>query len=139
MKLSERVAVITEENINRLSHLYGKMDLDDLSRIVNNHLKVAIDEIEEDYLKQKEHCCTECEYMKKYDYGKEIYCCDHVDRTDDMGKLSVNKLPEKSPEWCPFQRTTYTVTRNIDWTKPDAIATYTDYLHNITKEQIGLI
>ena len=53
MKLNERVAIITEENISRLSHLYGKMDIDNLSRIVNNHLKVAIDEIEEDYL-QKE-------------------------------------------------------------------------------------
>lgn len=48
MKLSDRVAIITEENRNRLSRLYGKMDIDDLSRIVNNHLKVAIEEIEED-------------------------------------------------------------------------------------------
>lgn len=48
MKLNERVAIITEENISRLSRLYGEIDIDDLSRIVNNHLKVAIDEIEED-------------------------------------------------------------------------------------------
>lgn len=50
VKLNERVAIITEENISRLSHLYGEIDIDDLSRIVNNHLKVAIDEIEEDYM-----------------------------------------------------------------------------------------
>lgn len=51
MKLNERVAIITEENISRLSRLYGEINIDDLSRIVNNHLKVAIDEIEEDLCK----------------------------------------------------------------------------------------
>ena len=56
MKLSERVVIITEENISRLLSLYGKMDIDELSRIVNNHLKVVIDEIEEDSSKQKERC-----------------------------------------------------------------------------------
>ncbi len=103
MKLNERVAIITEENINRLSHLYGEIDIDDLSRIVNNHLKVAIDEIEEDSLKQKEHCCAECEFMKMYDYGNKIYYCDHVDRTDDMGKLGVDYPPKTSPVWCPLR------------------------------------
>lgn len=49
------------------------------------------------------HNCTECDYMKKYDYGKKIYFCDHVDRIDDMGKLSVNELPKRSPEWCPLK------------------------------------
>jgi hypothetical protein len=39
--------------------------------------------------------------MKKYDYGKKIYYCDHTDRIDDMGKLGVEDLPEGSPEWCP--------------------------------------
>lgn len=53
VKLSERVVIITEENISRLLSLYGKMDIDELSRIVNNHLKVVIDEIEEDSSKQK--------------------------------------------------------------------------------------
>lgn len=103
MRLNERVAIITEENINRLVHLYGEIDVDDLSRIVNNHLKVVIDEIEEDGLKQKEHCCGECEYIKKYDYGEKICYCDHPDRIDDMGKLSVDKLPKKSHEWCPLR------------------------------------
>ena len=48
--------------------------------------------------------CAECEFMGKYDYGKKIYYCDHVDRTDDMGKLSVNELPKRSPEWCPLRK-----------------------------------
>ena len=59
MKLNERVAIITEENISRLSYLYGEIDIDDLSRIVNNHLKVAIDEIEEDSLNHKAQNCAE--------------------------------------------------------------------------------
>ena len=50
MKLNERVAIITEENISRL---YGEIDIDDLSRIVNNHIKVAIDEIEEDSIRKE--------------------------------------------------------------------------------------
>lgn len=103
MKLSERVAIITEENINRLVHLYGEIDIDDLSRIVNNHLKVAIDEIEEDCLMQKNHCCSDCRFMKMYDCGKKIYYCDHESRTDDMGKLSMENPPESSPEWCPIR------------------------------------
>lgn len=103
MKLNERVAIITEENISRLSRLYGEIDIDDLSRIVNNHLKVAIDEIEEDSLKQKEHCCNECNYVRMYDYSNKIYYCDHPDRTDDMGKLNVNYPPKISPKWCPMR------------------------------------
>lgn len=31
-------------------NLYGTIDVNDLSRIVNNYLEVAIDEIEEDYM-----------------------------------------------------------------------------------------
>lgn len=48
--------------------------------------------------------CAECKFMKKYDYGREIYYCDHEDRTDDMGKLDVGELPEISPEWCPLRK-----------------------------------
>ena len=53
MKLNERVAIISEENISRVSHLYGEICIDDLSRIVNNHLEVAIDEIEEDCMRKE--------------------------------------------------------------------------------------
>ena len=49
------------------------------------------------------HNCTECDYMKKYDYGKKIYYCDHEDRIDDMGKLGVGELPKGSPKWCPLK------------------------------------
>ncbi len=69
MKLSERVAIISEENIDRLLRLYGKMNIDDLSRIVNNHMEVVINEIEEDCSKQNAQNCAECDYMKMYEYG----------------------------------------------------------------------
>ena len=45
--------------------------------------------------------CAECEFMKIYDYSNKIYYCDHADRIDDMGKLSVDHPPKTSPEWCP--------------------------------------
>lgn len=31
--------------------------------------------------------CTECKFMKKYDYGKEIYYCDNENRIDDMDAI----------------------------------------------------
>ena len=76
MKLNERVAIITEENISRLSHLYGEMNIDDLSRIVNNHLRVAVDEIEEDSRLQKNAMAIanldgECLYRKETDFDGE--------------------------------------------------------------------
>ncbi len=48
--------------------------------------------------------CAECGFMRMYDYGKRIYYCDHEDRIDDMGKLSVGELPKGSPEWCPLRK-----------------------------------
>lgn len=104
MRLCERVAVINEENMDGLLRLYGEINIDDLSRIVNNHLEVAIDEIEEDCIKQLAQNCAGCEYMKMYDYGQKIYYCDHADRIDDMGKLGIGDLPETSPDWCPLKR-----------------------------------
>lgn len=47
--------------------------------------------------------CAECKFMKKYDYSNRIYYCDHEDRVDDMGKLSIGELP-KPPEWCPLRK-----------------------------------
>lgn len=85
MKLNERVAIITEENISRLSYVYGEIDIDDLSRIVNNHIKVAIDEIEEDCL-WKECRSTDVIQMKS----------DIVLR-DKEGKVIDVKVPE--PEY----------------------------------------
>lgn len=49
MKLKDKVVIIDDQNISRLSKLYCEIeDVDKLSKIVNNHLSVAIDEIEED-------------------------------------------------------------------------------------------
>ena len=43
--LKDRIAILTEENICDLLHLYGELNIDRLSQIVNNHIRVAIDEI----------------------------------------------------------------------------------------------
>lgn len=49
MKLKDKIVIIDEKNISRLLNLYGEIkDADELSKIVNGHLEVAIDEIEED-------------------------------------------------------------------------------------------
>lgn len=48
--------------------------------------------------------CDQCEYIRMYDYGKRIYYCDHEDRMDDMGKLGINELPKRSPEWYPLRK-----------------------------------
>lgn len=85
MKLNERVAIITEENISRLSYLYGEIDIDDLSRIVNNHLKVAIDEIEEDCM------------CKEYGSSDIIQMKTDIVLTDKDGKFIKVKTPE--PEY----------------------------------------
>lgn len=52
----------------------------------------------------KRQKCSECEFVKMYNYGNRIYYCDHEDRLDDMGKLGVDHLPETSPDWCPLKR-----------------------------------
>ena len=44
----DRIAILTEENICDLLNLYGELNIDRLSQIVNNHIRVAIDEIKED-------------------------------------------------------------------------------------------
>ena len=54
-------------------------------------------------LNNKEQNCAECEYTRMYDFANRIYYCDHVDRSDDMGKLGVDNLPKTSPEWCPLR------------------------------------
>lgn len=48
--------------------------------------------------------CSECEFMKKYNCGNKIYYCDHADRTDDMGKLSMGDVPKTCPDWCPLRK-----------------------------------
>ena len=48
--------------------------------------------------------CSRCKYLKAYDIVHTCFYCDHEERTDDMGKLGVNNLPEESPVWCPKQK-----------------------------------
>ena len=49
MELKDRVVIIDKANMDRLEKLYdGIKDADELSKIVNNHLSIVIDEIEED-------------------------------------------------------------------------------------------
>ena len=52
MELKNKIVIIDDKNISRLLNLYGEIeDADELSKIVNSHLSVVIDEIEEDNLK----------------------------------------------------------------------------------------
>ena len=54
MELKDRVVIIEEKNMSRLLNLYGEIkDVDELSKIINRHLEVVIDEIEEDERRQK--------------------------------------------------------------------------------------
>ena len=54
MELKDRVVIIEEKNMSRLLNLYGEIkDADELSKIINRHLEVVIDEIEEDNRRQR--------------------------------------------------------------------------------------
>ena len=77
MELKDKVVVLDEKNISRLLNLYGEIkDIDELSRIVNKHLEVAIDEIEEDSRRQRNAMAIakldrECPYRKETDFDGE--------------------------------------------------------------------
>ena len=54
MELKDRVVIIEEKNISRLLNLYREIkNVEELSKIINRHLEVVIDEIEEDNRRQK--------------------------------------------------------------------------------------
>ena len=54
MELKDKVVIIDEKNIERLLALYEHIkDVGELTQIVNRHLEVAIDEIEEDNRRQR--------------------------------------------------------------------------------------
>ena len=106
MQLKDRIVIISEKNMDSINALYGKCTTDELERIVNNMIDNAVVEINED--RSRLHMdntvnCSECEYMKMYDYGNRIYYCDHEDRTDEMGKLCVDDVPGICPGWCPLR------------------------------------
>lgn len=77
MELKDKVVILDENNISRLLNLYGEIkDIDELSRIVNRHLEVAIDEIEEDSRRQRNAMAIakldrECPYRKETDFDGE--------------------------------------------------------------------
>ena len=77
MELKDKVVILDEKNISRLLNLYGEIkDIDELSKIVNRHLEVAIDEIEEDSRRQKNAMAIakldrECPYRKETDFDGE--------------------------------------------------------------------
>ncbi len=106
MQLKDRIVIISEKNMDSINALYGKCTTDELERIVNNMIDNAVVEINEDRIRlhmDNTVSCSECEYMKMYDYGNRIYYCDHEDRTDEMGKLCVDDVPRICPEWCPLR------------------------------------
>ena len=47
--------------------------------------------------------CLERSERNDKNYGSRIYYCDHEERIDEIGKLSVGELPKGSPEWCPLR------------------------------------
>ena len=77
MELKDKVVVLDEKIISRLLNLYGEIkDIDELSKIVNRHLEVAIDEIEEDSRRQRNAMAIakldrECPYRKETDFDGE--------------------------------------------------------------------
>ena len=57
--------------------------------------------------------CKDCEYVKCYAVNKKMYYCDNRNRTNLMGKLGEDVLPETSPEWCPLTVRTIAAVENI--------------------------
>ncbi|WP_321009576.1 hypothetical protein [Hungatella effluvii] len=103
MELRDRVVVINEDNRKRLSSLYGEMDSGDLERVVNKHLSICIDGIEEDQ-RMPVPRCGECEFLQCIEFANRNYYCDHENRENDMGFVGTDKMPVTSPEWCPKRK-----------------------------------
>lgn len=40
--LKDRIVILTEDNFRDLLKLYGELNIDRLSQIVNNHIRIAI-------------------------------------------------------------------------------------------------
>lgn len=78
MELKDRVVIIEEKNMCRLLSLYGEIkNVDELSKIINKHLEVVIDEIEEDNRRQKNIMAMakldrKCPYRKETDFDGEF-------------------------------------------------------------------
>jgi len=101
-KAKNRMALVNRKNMKRLTGYFvkeGCVDLD-LSEAVNYLVDIALGELE---AIERDMACDGCGFAVPYNCGDKIYYCDHVDRTDDMGKLGVGELPEASPKWCPLR------------------------------------
>lgn len=46
MTIYDSFVCISAENLNKLENLYGKLQIDELTKVINKHLSDAIDEIE---------------------------------------------------------------------------------------------
>ena len=77
MELKDKVVIIDEKNISRLLALYEHIkDVGELTQIVNRHLEVAIDEVEEDNRRQRNIMAMakldrNCPYRKETDFDGE--------------------------------------------------------------------
>jgi len=111
MELKNRIVIISEKNMDALASLYGRCSINELERIVNNIIENAVVEIKEDegklHMNNQEMAgepkCNRCKYATAYDNQKKICYCDNEDRTDEMGKLGMDHIPEISPRWCPLR------------------------------------
>ena len=120
MELKNRIVIVNEKNMEALSSLYGICSIDELERIVNSMIDNAVKEIREDEGRgcirlhreklQSERDesadkinCNNCEFSRTYDYGRRTVYCDNEDREDDIGKLGINELSNRSPKWCPLR------------------------------------
>ncbi len=106
-KAKDRMALVNKKNRKRLTENFdreGCIEFD-LSWAVNYLVDSALKEITRRELEaiERNMSCDGCEFAVQCNNGDEIYYCDHEDRTDDMGKLSLENLIESSPEWCPLR------------------------------------
>lgn len=102
LKAKNRMALVNKKNMKRLTAYFdreGCIDFD-LSWAVNYLIDIALGELE---AINRDMACDGCEFAVQCNNGSDIFHCDHEDRTDDMGKLSIENLIESSPEWCPLR------------------------------------
>lgn len=101
-KATDRMALVNKNTMKKLVKYFKKEGCTNfnLSWAVNYLVDIAIGELE---AIDKEMNCTECEFLKSYNHTYKNYYCDQEDRTDDMGKLSVDTPPKTSPVWCPLR------------------------------------
>ncbi len=109
-KAADRMALVNKKTMKKLVKYFAREDCTnfDLSQVVNYLVDIAIGELEAidemEHVKDEEMNCGECEFLKSYNHTYKNYYCDHEDRIDDMGKLSVDELLNRSPEWCPLRK-----------------------------------